>query len=274
VRRVLPLLLTTAGLLGCGQEATSGTFLALTYNIAGLPEGISRASPAENTPRIGLRINAYDLVLVQEDFSYHHLLDPLAEHPYRSTPLMEFDTLVNDGLNRFSNFPLGELYRERWPSCFGTTDNSSDCLSSKGWSVSQVWLTETVAVDVYNHHAEAGGGPEDNAAREEGYQRLIAAIAERSAGRAVIVAGDTNLKRSDPEDVPVLDGFLRDAGLTDACGSLACPEDHIDRFMFRSGGGLALEATEWGVAEEFVTDLGEPLSDHEAVKVRFSWRVE
>ncbi|MCA9550673.1 MAG: hypothetical protein KC933_11605 [Myxococcales bacterium] len=271
--RAIPLIAGAALVLSaCGGEPSEGSLLALTYNVAGLPEGISKSHPEANTTRIGLRINTYDLALVQEDFSYHHLLDPVARHPYRSTPLMEFETFVNDGLNRFSNFPLGELYRERWPSCFGTLDNSSDCLSSKGWSYAQVWLTDTVAVDVYNHHAEAGGGPEDDAARLEGYQRLAAAIEERSAGRAVIVGGDTNLELDDPDEAPTLQAFLQDAGLTDACTSLACPEDHIDRFMFRSGGGLTLEATDWAVAEEFVDDAGQPLSDHEAVRVRFRWQ--
>ena len=274
MRALAPPALTAALLAACGGEPSEGRLSALTYNIAGLPEGISRARPEANTPRIGLGINAYDLVLVQEDFSYHHLLDPLAEHPYRSTPLADFDTFVNDGLNRFSRFPLGELYRERWPACFGTLDNSSDCLSSKGWSVSQVWLTDTVSVDVYNHHAEAGGGPEDDAARVQAHHRLAAAIAERSPGRPIIVAGDTNLDQDDPDDEPVLQEFLRAAGLTDACRSLGCTEDHIDRFMFRSGAGLTLEATEWAVAEEFVDDAGAPLSDHEAVRVRFTWRVE
>lgn len=253
----------------CSPQA--GSFDALTYNVAGLPEGISRSNPEANTPRISVRINAYDLVLVQEDFSYHHLLAAAAEHPYQSEPLEDFETLVNDGLNRFSDFPLGPLTRERWPACFGTTDNASDCLSSKGWSFSEVTLADGVTLHVYNHHAEAGGGEEDIAARVAGYARLAEVIETRSAGAAVLVGGDTNLHADDPEDAPVLDGFLSRLELTDACRSLACGDERIDRFFFRSSEALEITAAEWSVAEEMVDAEGGPLSDHLAVFTRFDW---
>lgn len=262
--------LALAPLAACGGP-DEGAFDALTYNVAGLPEGISRSMPAAYTPRISVRLNRYDLVLVQEDFSYHHLLTAAAEHPYRSEPLEDFATLVNDGLNRFSTLPLGPMYRERWPACFGTTDNASDCLSSKGWSLSEVQLTDGVAVHVYNHHAEAGGGEEDVAARVAGYARLAEQIELRSPGAAVIVGGDTNLHDDDPEDAPVLDGFIERLGLADACRSLACGNEQIDRFFFRGSADLDLEAASWSVAEEMVTEDGQPLSDHLAIHVRFEW---
>jgi len=270
--RVHPLLMLLGGLsLACEGAQTSGTIDALTYNIAGLPEGISRANPEANTPRISVRINRYDLVLVQEDFSYHHLLDVAAQHPYRSAPLTQFDTLVNDGLNRFSQFELGPLTRERWPACFGVTDSASDCLSSKGWSLSEVTLAPNVRVHVYNHHAEAGGGPEDVAARAEGYVRLAEAISELSEGQAIIVAGDMNLHHDDPEDEQVLQTFLSATGLVDACRSLDCGDERIDRFLFRSSDEVELSALDWAVAEEMVDDSGAPLSDHLAVFTRFAW---
>src|SRR6185503_16774088 len=42
---------------------TSGEFLALSYNVAGLPEGISGSHPATNTAIIAPLLNDYDLVL-------------------------------------------------------------------------------------------------------------------------------------------------------------------------------------------------------------------
>src|SRR5690242_9383558 len=64
--------------------ATSGTFSVLTYNVAGLPEGLSSGHPATNTKPIGQRINGYDVVNVQEDFNYHADLYSTDQHPYRT----------------------------------------------------------------------------------------------------------------------------------------------------------------------------------------------
>lgn len=64
--------------------ATSGTFNVLTYNVAGLPEGLSSGKPATNTPLISPRLGAYDIVNVQEDFNYHAALYAGDNHPYRT----------------------------------------------------------------------------------------------------------------------------------------------------------------------------------------------
>ena len=58
------------------------SFSVLTYNIAGLPQGISSSNPLKNTPYIGKLINDYDIVQVQEDFNYHELLIKNDNHPY------------------------------------------------------------------------------------------------------------------------------------------------------------------------------------------------
>lgn len=265
------LVLFALGICACGSP-TLGTFDALTYNIAGLPEGASRSMPEAHTPKISVRINRYDLVLVQEDFSYHRLLTVAADHEFQSTPLEDFGTFVNDGLNRFSRGSLGDLTRERWPLCFGLADHGSDCLSSKGWSFSEVEVAPDVLVHVYNHHAEAGGAPEDVESRVQGYLRLSEVIQERSVGHALIVGGDTNLHQDDPEDESVLQEFLASTGLADACRSLDCGDDRIDRFLFRSGNDIALSALAWRVADEMVTEGGEPLSDHLAVHTQFEWQ--
>lgn len=75
---------------GCtkvAEEASlvEGTFTALTYNVAGLPEGINADQhPVANTPLISPRLNNYDLVNVQEDFFYHDLLIKDNHHKYKS----------------------------------------------------------------------------------------------------------------------------------------------------------------------------------------------
>src|SRR5688572_3631650 len=51
-----------------------GNFELLTYNVAGLPEGISRSRPQANLPLIAQLLGRYDVALVQEDFAYPELL--------------------------------------------------------------------------------------------------------------------------------------------------------------------------------------------------------
>src|SRR5688572_5820705 len=47
---------------------SAGTIRFLTYNVAGLPEGVSKSHPAANTPLMSPLLNDFDLVVVQEDF--------------------------------------------------------------------------------------------------------------------------------------------------------------------------------------------------------------
>src|SRR5690349_4902426 len=68
------------------SAAESGTFTAMTYNIAGLPESLSSA-PTPRVPAttaIGQRLAPYDIVHVQEDFNYHAQLYAANNHPHRT----------------------------------------------------------------------------------------------------------------------------------------------------------------------------------------------
>lgn len=271
--------LMTALSLGAGcasdpaqTEPVSGVFSVLTYNVAGLPEGISGSNPEANMPVISPLLNDYDLAFVQEDFWYHEALIQSAQHPYQSDPKEKHKTVVDDGLNHFSIFPFSNFERHQWVACFGTLDNSNDCLAEKGFSVATFAIAPGVEVDVYNHHAEAGGGPEDNAAREAGFAQLSEFMTTHSAGKAVIVAGDTNLHGFDPTDEPVLAAFMAAQDLTDSCRSLDCGEESIDRVLHRSSDALSLKAVFWERPPQFVDAEGGPLSDHFPVHVRIEWQ--
>jgi len=244
----------------------------LTYNVAGLPAGLSQSQPELYTPLISPLLNSYDLVLVQEDFGFHAQLAAQTVHPYQSEPQPVQDRFVADGLNRFSQTPFEPLERVTWVSCNGTLDAGSDCLASKGFSFARHVLADGRSIDVYNHHADAGRAQADAQARMEGFEQLADFILERSEGRAVIVAGDTNLRGFDALDEPVLEGLLTATGLADSCRSLGCDDEHVDRVLWRSGDDLELAPSEWRVADEFVTDAGEPLSDHVAIAVTLSVR--
>ena len=283
----------------------SGEIVALSYNVAGLPEILSGSRPAEFTPQIAPLLNDYDLVLLQETWRtpdpnplaplrvYHEILEEASEHPYRSEPKplplgsdpSRPEALVSDGLNRFSDVPFDPVERMAWSECFGGSDQSDggsgDCLSQKGFSVASTTLDDGVVVDVYNLHLEAGGTDEDQRISRGQAHQLTEFINSRSTGRPLIVGGDFNLhtdpeQADDPDEAWDLESFriiLEEAGLTDVCEALACPEPgRIDKFLYRSSDELTIEPLAWNFETDvFVSADGEPLSDHDALAVTFGW---
>jgi hypothetical protein len=278
----------------------SGTFDALTYNVAGLPESLSGSEPDENTPLISPLLNAYDLVLVQEDwidpvppiaaFNFHHDdLISAVTHPYRSTPgtppvgsdPRRPTALVADGLNRLARFPFGPVTRVMWDNCFGAFDTSdggaADCISQKGFSMAITEPAPGVFIDVYNLHGEAGRTPADLEYHADDFVQLAAYIQNHSAGHAVIIAGDTNLHTDRVPDGGVWQTFLAATGLADVCETVDCGADVdvIDKFAFRSGGGVTLDAlTHVFERDTFKRADGAPLSDHDPLAVTFSYTAQ
>lgn len=290
-----------------GSGGGGGELLVVSYNVAGLPVEISSERPDVNLPLISPLLNEYDLVLTQEDFDwwgelasgfdfvhYHDRLRADTTHEYRSgkhpgPDAVGLDTTqrpapeVGDGLGLLSRFPIEEVARVPWTGCFGGFDTSdggaADCLSMKGFSLTEVTLADGVEVHVYNLHGEAGGTETDQALQEDDYEQLAAYITEHSEGAAIILGGDTNLHTdtvhpdsSNGADIGVWDRFLEATGLTDACTAVECDEPgRIDKFAFRSGAGVALEALSHRFRTDYVDEAGEDLSDHQALEVRFGW---
>jgi len=256
-----------------GRDSNQGEFLALTYNVAGLPEPLSGSQPSVNIPKISPLLNAYDLVLVQEDFWYHNELKAQTNHPYKSEPMWEEPDLfhMGDGLNRFSVFPIGEMTRITWVKCSGFLDCSNDCLTTKGFSVSEIDLKDGVAVEVYNLHMDAGSCEGDMGARTLQTGQLLEEIKTRSNNKPVIVAGDTNLKISRPDDMVNFNLLLSEGDLQDACRFLDCGDDTYDRIMFRGSNVVSLTPLSWQHPPEFVDAEGNNLSDHKPVSVLFHW---
>lgn len=242
------------------------TFQVLTYNVAGLPEGISKSDPGVNTPQMSPKLNPFELVLVQEDFAYHDDLVASATHPHLSMP-MSTKSSLGDGLNTLSRFPFSAFSRTKWSKCNGYIDQGSDCLTPKGFSRFVLDLGDGRSIDVYDVHFDAGRETGDVKARDAQVDQLAAAIAEHSAGKAVIIAGDTNMKVADE---PTFQKLLSGSSLQCACRTLNCPEpNRIDRILFRSGSALTLVAKNVAVESSFVNSAGEPLSDHDPVSVTF-----
>lgn len=254
----------------CADEPASGELLLLTYNVAGLPQGISKSNPATNIPLISPKLNAFDLVLVQEDFNYQDQLRKDVTLPHQSVPQKTAATksTFGDGLNRFTRLAFKDHKRTVFAKCFG-----ADCLAAKGISVALHELCPGVELDIYNLHLEAGSKTADEEARAEHVDVLLKSITTRSAGRALIVAGDFNLKRKDgAHDLKQLDRLKNEGALTQACDVLVCGDDRVDRVFFRGSDGLSWTALSRVVDTTFKDSKGEELSDHEPLVVKLGWQ--
>jgi hypothetical protein len=298
------LVAASAAVVAC-KDGGDPEFITLSYNVAGLPQEVSQVNPEEHIPLISPLLNGYDIVLTQEDFdwwvetlntldfvNYHTRLRAEVDYPYQSEQHpgpeavgLDIATerpalMVGDGLGLMSRFPFDGFDRVPWETC---APAAADCLAMKGFGMARVELADGVLVDVYTLHAEAGGETDDNEARAAGFELLADYIEERSAGHAIILGGDTNLHTEpdsedadDREDARVWADFLERTGLTDVCDALDCADPtRIDKFAFRSDGGIALEPLSWTFeVDKFVDAAGEPLSDHDALAVRWRWSSE
>lgn len=292
---------------GC-EKLDEGKFTLLTYNVAGLPQEISGENPSTNIPLISPKLEAYDVVLTQEDFdwwipaldtldfvNYQTRLRAQTTFPWMSERHPGPDAvgidgtdperpmpLVGDGLGTLSRFPFGEVDRVPWEHCFGGADTSdggaADCLAMKGFTATTMTLAEGIEVDVYNLHGEAGRTAPDSRMLAENYALLADYINANSVGRPVIVAGDTNLHTApghvmEPVHGPIWSRFVADVGLIDVCIVLTCPKPgSIDKVGWRNGGGITLAAEAYAEPTDvFVDAQGRALSDHPPVAVTFAW---
>jgi hypothetical protein len=251
-------------------QADAGRLKVLTYNIAGLPDGFSTEHPSANMAAIGKHVSGYDLVLLQEDFVYGAALRETITLKFQSPAFARGNRWhFGDGLSQFSVLPFAPLTREPWRACHGIIDSYNDCLTPKGFSYTRQQLARGVEIDVYNVHLDAGGGEGDRVAREAQISQLIAAIAEHSKDRALLLAGDTNIRAGQSE---LLRRFEQQSGLTDVCVALHCPDpQRIDRIYVRSSAQLTWRPRSWAVNRRFVDAQGRPLSDHLAVAAELDW---
>jgi endonuclease/exonuclease/phosphatase family metal-dependent hydrolase len=273
----------SAGPATAAPPAT-GTFSVLTYNVAGLPLGLGDGNPEQNTPIIGQRLGAYDIVHVQEDFNYHAALYAADNHPHR-TPTSG-GAGFGDGLNTLSDYPYSDLLRDDWNACNGT-----DCLTPKGFTWSRIRVAEGVLIDFYNLHPNAGSTDADLAARRANISELSAFIAANSAGNAVVVMGDTNTRWTRTGDN--IRDLVATNGLTDAwvqavrggtppaAGSpaLVCDDatvtddcEVVDKILYRGNRYVGLTLDWYGNENAaFRTAGDEMLSDHYPIAAGFRW---
>lgn len=273
------------------SPATAGSFRAMTYNVAGLPAAFGGEGEVNNI-FVSPLLNAFDLVLIQEDFFFHDDLTSQIDYPHVTPKDTRGVTGSGDGLIRMSEHPFADHERITWVACFGTLTNASDCLTPKGFSFARHELEPGVFLDVYNLHAEAGGAAEDVAARVAGMRQLVDFVELNSAGNAVLLGGDWNARYTEAEEV--LFEVVDDLGLSDPWVELTrgglFPEigprlddclvdglsggdcEIIDKFLYRSSAALTLTPTSYDVPFlEFSDAQGVPLSDHDPIVVGFDF---
>lgn len=275
-----------------GPALVGGAFDALTYNVAGLPDGLSSAGPprVESTTAIGQRLGPYELINVQEDFNYHADLYAADTHAYR-TPTSG-GAGIGSGLNSLSAYAYDtdDFERSGWTSC---QIDSGDCLTPKGFTFMRVRLADGVYLDEYNLHTNAGTNAGDEQSRAANLTQLSAYIATHSAGNAVVVMGDTNTRYTRTADT--IASFAATNGLSDAwvklerggtapaagSGDLLCDEtaitdtcEVVDKVLYRGSKLLTLNATAYHNQHAgFLNAAGAMLSDHDPISVTFSWSV-
>jgi endonuclease/exonuclease/phosphatase family metal-dependent hydrolase len=249
----------------------NGRFEIVTYNVAGLPEGLSNVHPRANLPLIGGMLNKFDVALVQEDFAYPELLRQRSTLPYRSPGFVRGEQLhFGDGLSLFSRFPAQASGREPWTACHGVVDSYFDCLTPKGVAWWRVELTPGISIDVYNVHLDAGATRSDALARQAQLSQLVSVIRRASSERSIVLGGDFNLTAG---EVPAFRALMSSIGLVEVCDELRCGQPaRLDRLLFRSSSSLRLLARGWRLGRGFRDAQGRALSDHEPVIASFGWQ--
>jgi hypothetical protein len=220
--------------LSAQAGTVSGSFTAVTYNVAGLPQDLSCCDPNTHIPLIAANLNAesWDIVALQEAFvhgqstgqvpgifgavgplDYNQLMGVFTPTQFSFPPADAATTTVRvaSGLGRRSLLPLSSTTLPLLACEDASNDPTKYCRqrfdllvdndanSDKGYSFSQHTLAPGVLVAVYHWRAQAG---ELNfAERADNTRQLINEINTRSEGKAVIVLGDSNSTYDQTNDV-------------------------------------------------------------------------
>ncbi len=278
MKKILLLALIPFLFLQCKKEITQTVDISIvTYNVAGLPQGLSSSNPETYSPLISPLLNEYDIIHVQEDFCYHDDITSQINHPY----ITQTSGCVpgGDGMNTFSNYRIEDVDRVAWSNCTG-----ADCLTPKGFHFTRIEIFEGVFLDFYNVHCNAGGDNSSLEARRGNILQLKNYINEHSQNNAAIVMGDFNCRYTrDGDDIRT----MLDLGFQDAWLELLrngevpalspdklnnCdPErnqpdcETVDKIFYRGNSDFEIKANTYQLDDDryyYQGDLTEPLSDH------------
>lgn len=272
----------------------ANTVKILSYNVAGLPIDVDVPLKQAEIGRY-LNANDYDIVALQEDFTFHsYLADEATVYPYKTIHTGSIPW--GDGLNVFSKTPIYNESRMEWDMLSGIFDGGSDELTPKGFLYSVIELEDGVYLDFYVIHADAYGDAGSVAARTDNYRQLSEHINSRQTDRPVMVVGDFNAflhTKRDGDDTGLTPYMIEGAGMKD--GWVECHNngdyddfsyytdkygfgynatcgvfDSIERVMYKDGGGVKLEITKL-TYDALVSDSYGELSDHPALNLEFTY---
>ena len=255
-------------------DLSSEEIKILVYNTHGLPSAFVGDDPEERFPLIGEKTKAYELSLLQEDFAHHELLlENLNKESIairgngNNKSLCPFCS--GSGLTMISNFEREwqlEVNSEAFNSCSGWLGGLNDCFASKGFQLARIETPSEKYVFILNTHLDAGRSTSDRKVRADQLNQILAKVEKVIDGEALIVAGDLNLRRNDPQDSHLLETFKKDLGLLDSFGGVK-NRPSLDYILYRNGTDTTLEVLEVGIDPDFQYD-NKPLSDHPALFIR------
>ncbi len=270
--------------ISCEKDNTADkmNISILSYNVAGLPEGLSSSHPATNTVKISKKLYPYQVIHVQEDFCYHTQLSRYDDHAHRT--LSSGCVPGGDGLNTFSDFAIINFKRVNWKNCHGT-----DCLTPKGFSYSQL-IINGQHIDFYNVHANAGTAPGDLLARQKNIRQLVDFMHTNTGENACLVFGDFNCRytRDDDDIRRLLDEGYDDVWLQlvrnnsipekGAAALTACDDKNhpncevVDKVFYKSDARVEIVPSLYQLDDStFYDSRGNPLSDHYPLRVDFTF---
>ncbi|MCP3942797.1 MAG: hypothetical protein GY710_15110 [Desulfobacteraceae bacterium] len=251
-------------------------FTIISYNVAGLPEGLSNGNPANYSGDIGRLLNQFDLCFLQEDFYYHGDIDDKADHPFDRGP--GGGGLIGDGLGQFTYCQKNNWKRKAWNKCSGYYSNGSDCLTNKGFTYAEYEIADGVFIDIYNLHMDAGSSSGDWTAKKKQVKQLRDFVLSKSEGNAVIMVGDFNMSITRDAKAAEYMTLLKDAlELTDLRFEIGgYSNDRVDKILYRSGEDVTLIPLSYHHERDddpdiFIDENANKLSDHHPVYALFEW---
>ncbi len=270
------------------QKNDSLTVKMINYNVAGLPK-FGGTDGAGNTAAIAKYINAngFDIVAVQEDFSYHSsLINNLDGYDYQTNHSGNIPG--GDGLNVFTkDMPIFNEHREQWIASFGNIAEG-DLLTPKGLIHTVIYVGDGIYIDFYNIHADAFDTLGSRIARESNYRQIMALVEQNRIkyNRPAIITGDFNHFLHTTPDINsnMFSIFHEQAGFLDAWvehhneGNYSDFTkwfesglsywgywDSVEKFLYKNGGGVEIEVVDFKYTW-VKNDAGEDVSDHAAAE--------